>query len=69
MNRLNQSIEEDYRRIRNDVVDTYHRYRGEVYENIKNLSRRLGRYESCDWQCVQGCYNNNLTYDLAEDCF
>jgi hypothetical protein len=40
-----------------------------VYQGLRYLANRVDQVESCDWQCVQGCYNTNQTYDIAEDCF
>ena len=48
-------------------MDSYERYRVPLYRGIRNFTERLDKYESCDWQCVQGCYDSNVTGPLYSD--
>lgn len=68
--RIDNYFDTAYRNVRNDIVNTYNRWRGPAYEELRNISRKVDRWESCNWQCVQGCYNANLTIDDNNDeCF
>jgi hypothetical protein len=69
LSRLDNTVTTAYHNVREDILNTYRRDRGQLYQGVRNISYRLDKYESCDWPCVQGCYNDTQNFDVAEDCF